>query len=210
MNWIKKLTSKTVQFEHRKNFNIPSMFTSTMFSTSSFFNTKLSSGPQIWFAELCFESNSTKTFNYLYHLSLVCVCVFHTDCLWISIVNFTVNILHSTVLFFHSSYQTVSPVASLTLWENSCFTLVLKPDLFMFVYMHKPMVLFRMAGSECHFFRIFSFSDETISSLTLRRSQSKQVRKKEDAHLLIAVEEPRQWKWSSLPLRPSGFLYKSK
>ncbi len=148
-----------------------------MLSTSSFFNKKLSSGPQIWLAELWFESNCTKTFNYLYHLSLVCDCMFHTDCLWISIVNFTVNILDSTVLFLQ-----VSPVASLMLWKNSCFNLVLKSDLLMFAYMHKPMAFFRMVGSECHFFRSLSFSDETISSLTLRWSRSKQEGRHSPAH----------------------------
>lgn len=163
-----------------------------MLSISSFFNKKWSSGPQIWLAELWFEFNSTKSFNYLYHLSLVCACMFHTDCLWISIVNFTVNILDSTVLFIHSSYRTVSPVTSLILWENSCFNLVIKSDLFMFVYMHKPMALFRMVGSECHFFRIFSFSDETISSLTLRRSWSKQASKQEGRH------SPAHRRWRAL------------
>ncbi len=52
----------------------------------------------------------------------------------------------------------------------------------MFVYMHKPMAFFQMVGSECHFFRIFSFSDETISSLTLRWSRSKQEGRHSPAH----------------------------
>lgn len=202
MNWIKKLTSKTVQFEHRNNFNIPSMFTSTMFSTSSFFNTKLSSGPQIWFAELCFESNSTKTFNYLYHWSLVCVCVFHTDCLWLSIVNFTVNILHSTALFFHSSYQTVSPLRRLR-------------------YGKTPILLWYwrlICSCLCTCTNQWRFSEWPAQSAISLESSPSAMRpslhwlcdeaeaSKQERRKTLTCSSPLK----SLPLRPSGFLYKSK
>ncbi len=138
-----------------------------MLSTSSFFNTKLSSGPQIWLAELWFESN------------------------WL------MNILDSTVLFLHSYYRTVSPVASLMLWKNFCFNLALKSDLLMFAYMHKQ-------------WRFSEWSAQSAISLEVYPSATRpslhwlcdeaEASKKEDTPLLIAVEDLWQRMWSSLRL----------